>query len=249
MGNTISSRLAGLVIVVLALLLVIVMLAPAVNASSHIDIVIPVTTVVRGDEGEVFELAYEEVLEEFQGRSCAVKAVSQNQGSVHPNNDIGVVSGESGVLLEDVEAVPLGTVEGDGTLVLGTEIIVLLKLGPDGVFSAGINIEFDCTPPPPSTTTTTEATTTTTQPESTTTTTELESTTTTTIPDEVSPTSIVGTTTTIVSTTAPEVSPTEETLPFTGVESGTPAALALLLIAGGALALVGARAFRADTDE
>ena len=90
------------------------------------------------------------------------------------------------------------------------------------------------------TTTTTEATTTTTEP---------ESTTTTTIPDEVSPTSIVNTTTTIVSTTAPEVSPTDETLPFTGAESGTPAALALLLIAGGALALVGARAFRADSDE
>jgi hypothetical protein len=239
--------MAGLAIVVLALLLVIVIKAPAVSASSHIDIVIPVTTVVRGDEGEVFELAYEEVPEELQGQSCAVTAVSQNQGSVHPNNDIGVVSGESSVLLEDVEAVPLGTVEGDGTLVLGTEIIVLLKLGPDGVFSAGINIEIDCTPPPPSTTTTTEATTTTTESEATTTTTEPESTTT--IPDEVSPTSIVSSTTTIVSTTAPEVSPTDETLPFTGAESGTPAALALLFIAGGALALVGARAFRADTDE
>ena len=58
--------------------------------------------------------------------------------------------------------------------------------------------------------------------------------------DEVSPTSITATTT-------PEVSP--ETLPFTGAESSTSAALALVLVAGGALALVGARSFRAETDE
>jgi hypothetical protein len=60
--------------------------------------------------------------------------------------------------------------------------------------------------------------------------------------DEVSPTSIIATTT-------PEVAPTVETLPFTGAESGTSAAWALVLMAGGALALVGARSVRADTDE
>ena len=71
--------------------------------------------------------------------------------------------------------------------------------------------------------------------------------TTTTIKDEVSPTSIVSTTTTIVSTTDPEVSP--ETLPFTGFESGTTGLLALALLASGALALVGTRVFRGETDE
>jgi hypothetical protein len=60
--------------------------------------------------------------------------------------------------------------------------------------------------------------------------------------DEVSPTSITA-------TTAPEVAPTEETLPFTGAESGPGAGLALLLVAGGALALVGARSIRAEADE
>jgi hypothetical protein len=60
--------------------------------------------------------------------------------------------------------------------------------------------------------------------------------------DEVSPTSITATTT-------PEVAPTEETLPFTGAETGPGAGLALLLIGGGALALVGARSVRAGADE
>ncbi len=90
----------------------------------------------------------------------------------------------------------------------------------------------------------------------TTTTTLPEVTTTTTIPDEVSPSSIVSTTTTIpdevspttiVSTTDPEVSP--ETLPFTGFENGTSGLLALVLVASGALALVGTRVFREETDE
>ena len=71
--------------------------------------------------------------------------------------------------------------------------------------------------------------------------------TTTTIPDEVSPTSIVSTTTTIVSTTDTGVSP--ETLPFTGFENGATGLLALVLVASGALALVGTRVFRGETDE
>ena len=74
------------------------------------------------------------------------------------------------------------------------------------------------------------------------------------IPDEVSPTSIVSTTTTIVSTTTTIVSTTDtgvspETLPFTGFESGATGLLALVLVASGALALVGTRVFRGETDE
>jgi len=80
----------------------------------------------------------------------------------------------------------------------------------------------------------------------TTTTTLPEVTTTTTIPDEVSPTSIVSTTDPGASTTA-EVS--DETLPFTGFENGTTGLLALVLVASGALALVGTRVFREETDE
>jgi hypothetical protein len=89
-------------------------------------------------------------------------------------------------------------------------------------------------------TTTTVDDTTTTSERDRTTTSERDTTTTSSIPIDILPTSIVPTTT-------PEVSPS--TLPFTGSESGTPAALALVLIAGGALALVGAKAFRAELDE
>ena len=85
-------------------------------------------------------------------------------------------------------------------------------------------------------------------------------TTTTTIKDEVSPTSIVSTTDPGASTTDPGASTTDpgasttaevspETLPFTGFENGTLGPLALALLASGALALVGTRVFREETDE
>ena len=80
-------------------------------------------------------------------------------------------------------------------------------------------------------------------------------TTTTTIKDEVSPTSIVSTTTTIPDVVSPTsivsttVEVSVETLPFTGFENGTTGLLALLLVGSGALALVGTRVFREETDE
>ena len=110
------------------------------------------------------------------------------------------------------------------------------------------------------TTTTTVPEVTTTVPEVTTTVPEVtttvpEVTTTTTIPDEVSPTSIVSTTTTIPDVVSPTsivsttVEVSVETLPFTGFENGTAGLLALALVASGALALVGTRVFRGETDE
>jgi len=95
------------------------------------------------------------------------------------------------------------------------------------------------------TTTTVPAPTTTTVPAPTTTT--VPAPTTTTVPAPTTTNTVLGTS--IVTTTTVVVSPTDETLPFTGADSGPQAALALVLVAGGALALVGARSFRAETDE
>ena len=60
--------------------------------------------------------------------------------------------------------------------------------------------------------------------------------------DDVSPMSITA-------TTNPEVTQTDETLPFTGAESGPVVALAPVVVAGGALTLVSTRSVRAETDE
>jgi hypothetical protein len=55
--------------------------------------------------------------------------------------------------------------------------------------------------------------------------------------------------TTIVPSTDPEVTPTNETLPFTGAENGSAAALALVLVASGVLTLIWAREFRVGRHE
>ena len=170
------------------------------------------------------------------GELCLLTASDAgNNSSVHPDNDLRLESNGQVVNFFDVERAPNVSTPGDQSIVPGATGTLTLTLGGDGVFSAELALVFEC-----------EAVATTT------TTTVL--TTTTTIKDEVSPTSIVSTTTTsvevsptsIVSTTA-EVSP--ETLPFTGFENGTSGLLALVLVATGALALVGTRVFRDETDE
>ena len=135
--------------------------------------------------------------------------------------------------------------EVEGILTLGSTVDIYLLMGPDEVFSGGMDVILDCEGE--TTTTTAEVTTTTapeettTVPEETTTTAPVETTTTapvettTTFPDEVLPTE--------VTTTTVEVSPTEAptTLPFTGAETENLALIALALAGIGALTLVATR--------
>jgi hypothetical protein len=182
------------------------------------------------------------------GELCSLTASDAgNNTSVHPDNDLRLESNGQVVNFFDVERRPNVDTPGDQSIVPGATGTVTLTLGGDGVYSADLVLVFECEPV--ATTTTTVLETTTTGP----TTTTVPEATTTTIKDEVSPTSIVSTTTTIVGATTSIVSTTAEvspeTLPFTGFENGTTGLLALLLVASGALALVGTRVFRDETDE
>jgi hypothetical protein len=172
-----------------AVAIYVLILATAASAANGFEITIPVETVVRAPEGSITD--FEPVIqvpEEYQGQECSVVAHAQNQGSVHPGNDLLVTSGSSQVVIPDVEAEPGGSVQGEGTLVLGSTIVVSLRMGPDEVFSAGFDVVVDCQPD--ETTTTTIEVTTTTTPATTTTTAEGTTTTvpaitSTTIPDQV----------------------------------------------------------------
>jgi hypothetical protein len=204
-------------------------LSLAAAADSHgFEVSIPITTViVNAPAGSVIVLETVEVPAEFVGQSCSVLAVSANPDSVHPNNDLVVSSGGSSVTLPDVEGVSGGNVVASGTLQLGPDIVVSLVMGPDGVFSAGMDVVVDCTPE--------ETTTTTTIPP------EVLPTVVTTVPTEVLPT--------VVTTVPTEVAPTEalpSTLPFTGAESDELALIALALFGTGVLFLVATRSRRED---
>ena len=138
--------------------------ATPAGAQDHPSFDIPLDTVVRGDEGSEHLLETASVPEEDHGRGCDVVVAGENNNSVHPNNDIIVTSGDSSVEVLDVEREPEAVTEATGTLTLGEEITVSLRLGSDGVFSGGLIVTVDC-PVPPTPTTSTSTTSTTLAPE------------------------------------------------------------------------------------
>ena len=182
---------------------------PMSAGAQDVLIQIDLDTVVTGPEGSEHVLASEEVPDDLVGSECNVSAVSTNQGSVHPGNDLVISSNGDQLVLEDVEGEAFGERELEGPLTLGAELTVTLVLGPDGVFSAGMVVEVRCTAT--ETTTTIGADTTTTTVMGTTTSVEA------------SPTTVEETTTTSVPTSI-----TDEVLPFTGTRDGSAATVALI---------------------
>jgi len=199
------------------------------------SVVIPLDTVVYIPWDSSRLLATEPVPEEFAGHSCGVSGISRNQDSVHPDNDLIIGSGASEVILENVEDEPGETLHAAGTLVLGTEVTVTLHMGPDAIFSAGIDVVIDCSQVTP---TTIETTTTSTTLLTTTTSTSVPGVeTTTTVEDEV-----LGTV--VTSTTLGDVVLDE--LPFTGPHDGAWLFIGGSLLALGGILVVGARRRQED---
>lgn len=123
-------------------------------ASAIDDIVIPIDTVVRGDEGDVVQVASVPVDEDLVGDTCAARLVDSNNESTHPNNDLIFTSGSWTATAEDVESEADSSTEIDGTITLGETVVVEVRLGSDGVFSGGLTLNFDCEDVIPATTTT-----------------------------------------------------------------------------------------------
>lgn len=197
------------------------------------EIVVSIETVVRAPEGSETVLRTDPVPSGLVGESCSVSAQSLNQTSVHPGNDLTIES-QTSIVLVDVEAEPGGTVAATDVMVLGDEVIISLVMGPDEVFSAGIDARFDC-PPEPTTTTSLTISNTTIVANSTTT--SLEETTTTT--ETVTTTTSPGTTST---TSVPTVTTTPiEELVHTGPPDGRLGLIAVAITTSGVLLLVGER--------
>ncbi|HWL49186.1 MAG TPA: LPXTG cell wall anchor domain-containing protein [Acidimicrobiia bacterium] len=203
------------------------------------SVVIPLDTVVYIPWDSNRVLATEPVPEEFAGMSCGVSGISRNQDSVHPDNDLIIGSGASEVILENVEDEPGETLHAAGTLVLGAEVTVTLHMGPDAIFSAGIDVVIDCSQVTSTTiettTTSTTLSTTTTGPTST----SVPGETTTTIEDEVLGTVITS------PTVGDEVGDADE-LPFTGPHDGAWLLVGGSLVAVGGILVVGARRRQED---
>ena len=233
-GTSFDARLFAIAAVILVTMLIIIGPArpAAAVAIDDFSIVIPIDDLELEDEGSITVLATQPVGEEYVGQTCTVTSIAENQESVHPGNNLTVSSGSSVVVLEDVESGANVIVTADGELVLGTQIVVSLVMGPDEVFSAGLEVHVNCSSVE-ATTTTTVPTTTTTVGATTTTGGQVGSTT---LPSE-EPTSTVEDTvqgTVVTTTTVDDEVEDLVVLPFTGPHDG-----ALLFVVGSALALTG----------
>lgn len=151
----------------IALIATVTMIATAAWSQTAVEI--PIETIFRGDPGDLFTVGEAPAP---AGAQCAAELTFGNnpgdEPSTHPNNDILV----GPVTFTNVEN---GTFQAAGlTFISDGTNQVYVRLGGDGVFSAGFTLEVTCNPPKqPDTTTTTSVPTitTTSAPESSTTTT------------------------------------------------------------------------------
>lgn len=199
---------------------------------------------VRGDPGTRHVISITPT--EFPGQNCDVLVHSLNNDSVH----LGTILDVDGILIPGVEDQPgPWTVEASQNLTLNGEVTVAVILGPDGVFSGGLEVEITCPP----VTTTSVPETTTSVPESSTTipittlsTQVTQPTTSSTIPAS---SSVPETSTSLVPTPVLEVQPTTTIstegsateLPNTGMEAELGIAGATFLTLGAIFCVVARR--------
>ena len=236
-----------------------VMLVGAIPVlAATVDITIPIDTIVRGEAGSQHVLRSVDVPVESRGETCQATAVARNQDSEHPDSDL-LISSATSVEILDVENQAYGAVFSGGLITLGESITVTLTLGPDRVFSAGLDVEIDCPPfTPPTTTTTTDSSsssvddtsTASSQPGDTTVSSQPGDTTVSSQPGDTTDGAdgsggTTGVTTRVLDTTitAPgaSVSGSSETLPFTGVAEGNMGGVAFALVALGGLVVLSVR--------
>jgi len=122
-------------------------------ASAIDDIVIPIDSVAFGTEGEIIEVASVAVEPDLVGSTCSLELEADNNGSVHPGNDLIVTTGGESGTIPDVESAPGQVTIVDADVVLGDTVLVELQFGPDGVTSGGLILTFDCEAQPVPTTT------------------------------------------------------------------------------------------------
>lgn len=223
--------------------MVLGLLASAAPATAQTAIVIELSGIMGGRTEGAIELIHTEGVDaSLVGATCTGVAETENNASVHEQNNVIVETGTTTATFFGVEDTPGQITPLSGPVVLGDTIDVYFQWGPDGITSLGIIITITCAPAQVTTTTTT--TTTTTEPPPVTTTT---TTTTTTEPPVVTtlPTTTTSTTTT---TTTPIITTTTGGTPEGAVGAGgggtavEPGHFGLLVlgVAGTALASAGA---------
>ncbi len=187
------------------------------SASAAGEIVITIDDNSRGETGSIINLVDYEVPAEYVGRTCSASLLVENNGSVHPKNDLIITTAGNEYVFENFETEPGQTTIGGGEVPIGDRIVVDLRFGDDGRSSSELVLTFDCEEPPPETTTTVTETTTTAPPETTVVPpTSVSPETTVPAPSTTVPTSVAPQTTVPPSTTVPGTAPAPQPPSYTG---------------------------------
>jgi LPXTG-motif cell wall-anchored protein len=129
------------------------------------DLLIPIDTFVDAPTGSTVTLGTFSSAA-VDGQTCTVTSMGVNQESVHDNNNLIASSGGGSVTMLDVEGTPSKVSQAAGTLTMGATVTLSVFIGNQdsgldggvwsGIFSGGMNVEFECgpvvdttTPPPP----------------------------------------------------------------------------------------------------
>ena len=133
-------------IVLLIVSMIVWVLLWTVPAQAQTTVEIPIETIFRGDPGDLFAIGEAPAP---AGTQCVAELEGHNNESTHPDSDILV----GPATFTDVEN---GTFQAAGLTFTSDGVNkVYVRLGGDGVFSAGFLLEVTCNPP---TTTTSIAT-------------------------------------------------------------------------------------------
>ncbi|MFT7601021.1 MAG: hypothetical protein ACI8TP_003971 [Acidimicrobiales bacterium] len=122
-------------------------------------VTIPIDGIVTGNEGESVLVAAVDVPSTFVGLTCQITGETDNQESVHINNDLLIVTGGQTIVIPNFEDEGFVVHNGSSIEAISETIEVFVRFGPDGVSSGGFKVDVNCDIEQPPTTGTTPPTT------------------------------------------------------------------------------------------
>jgi hypothetical protein len=143
---------------------IVAFLPTATPAGADELLVIPIRKVAGGAPGAVLSIGSVAVPADLVGRTCQLVGRTINQVSVHPGNDLLIITDGQTFVVPDFEDEGFILHEAGEVEALGPTVELQIRFGPQGVSSGGFSVSVECEPDvtatvPSGPTTTTEPTT------------------------------------------------------------------------------------------
>lgn len=114
-------------------------------------VTVEIDNISYGAEGDRILVGSAQIPAEAVGRNCLVIGSAVNQESVHPGNNLIIVSGDETLVVPNIEGAAGQATEFEQFEDIGSSLEVFIELGPNGVSSGGFVVTVDCDAVPPTT--------------------------------------------------------------------------------------------------